>query len=126
MAADVEDNEVEFREELTDSAWEIDPSPSLTARFFSEIAGTFILVLLGVGTAMFGVQLGNGTLAVGLAFGFAVTLAIVVFGATSGAHLNPAITVGLWLAGRFPARDIAPYILAQVIGAVAASGANCA
>ena len=64
--------------------------PSLLARLGAEVAGTFILVLLGVGAALFSATGNNGTLAVGLSFGVAVIIAAFAFGNVSGAHLNPA------------------------------------
>lgn len=97
--------------------------PSLAARLGAELAGTFILVLLGVGAALFNKVGGNGTLTVGLSFGVAVIIAAFAFGSVSGAHLNPAVTVGVWLSGRLPGRDVVLYILAQVVGGAIAGGA---
>ena len=97
--------------------------PSLAGRLGAELAGTFILVLLGVGAALFSGTGNNGTLTVGLSFGVAVIIAAFAFGSVSGAHLNPAVTVGVWLAGRLPRRDVVPYILAQVVGGALAGGA---
>jgi aquaporin Z len=97
--------------------------PSLAARLGAELAGTFILVLLGVGAALFNSVGSNGTLTVGLSFGVAVIIAAFAFGSVSGAHLNPAVTVGVWLSGRLPGRDVVPYILAQVVGGALAGGA---
>ncbi|MGC4175904.1 aquaporin [Demequina sp.] len=114
----------EFTEELDNDIWADEPSgPSLIGRMLAEVAGTFILVLLGVGTALLMATGDNGTQTVGLAFGTAVIISAVAFGAISGAHLNPAVTIGVWLAGRFPGRDVVPYILAQVIGGLFAGGA---
>jgi aquaporin Z len=128
----------EFTEELEADIWADEPAgPSLISKMLAEVAGTFILVLLGVGTAItlsiasrstlflqsdsggyqpVGYSVVAPTLTVGLAFGVSVIIAAVVFGGVSGAHLNPAVTVGVWLAGRFPGRDVVPYVLAQVIG----------
>src|SRR6188474_2671410 len=107
----------EFSEELEADIWTDEPAgPSLITKMLAEVAGTFILVLLGVGTALLLTTGSNGTQTVGLAFGTAVIIAAVVFGGVSGAHLNPAVTLGVWIAGRFPGRDVVPYILAQVIG----------
>lgn len=123
----------EFTEELDADIWSDEPAgPSLITKMLAEVVGTFILVLLGVGTALTlglmssgtiviqgqnaGGILGGPTLTVGLAFGIALIIAAVVFGGVSGAHLNPAVTLGAWLAGRFPGRDVVPYVLAQVIG----------
>jgi len=118
------EDSAEFSEELEDEVWVEDLSgPSLLARMLAEVAGTFILVLLGVGAALLSGTGNNGTLTVGLAFGVAVIIAAIAFGGISGAHLNPAVTVGVWMSGRLPGRDVAPYILAQVIGAMAAGAA---
>jgi aquaporin Z len=95
----------------------------LAARLGAELAGTFILVLLGVGAALFSSLGTNGTLTVGLSFGVAVIIAAFAFGSVSGAHLNPAVTVGVWLSGRLPGRDVVPYVLAQVVGGALAGGA---
>ena len=134
----------EFIEEFDGDIW-IDETegPSLVTKMLAEVAGTFILVLLGVGTALMlgfgskwplyvqndtggygqiGYSVTSNPLVVGLAFGIAVIIAAVSFGQTSGAHLNPGITFGLWLGGRFPGRDVVPYILAQVIGGLFAGG----
>ena len=101
----------------------LDIGPSLATRVIAELVGTFVLVLVGMGAAVTAVG-GNGgmTIIVGAAFGVAVLVLIVAMGAISGAHLNPAVTVGLWTAGRFCGRDIAPYVLAQTVGAIAAGG----
>ena len=116
----VEVVEVEFetRSVVTEPA-----GSGLAARLGAELAGTFILVLLGVGAALFSGFGTNGTLTVGLSFGVAVIIAAFAFGGVSGAHLNPAVTVGVWLAGRLPGRDVVFYILSQVVGGALASGA---
>ncbi len=102
---------------------EPDPSgPSLLARVGAEVAGTFILVMLGVGMALM-ITLGvgsNGTFVVGLGFGIGALIATVAFGRVSGAHLNPAVTVGAWMAGRLSGLDVVPYILGQVVGGMLA------
>jgi MIP family channel proteins len=64
-----------------------------------------------------------GHVGVALAFGLVITLAVASTGHLSGAHINPAVTVGLWSVGRFPARDVLPYIVAQTMGAIAAAAA---
>ncbi len=121
-AADID--EVLVEEEMIEDIWVEDNSaPSLMARLGAEIAGTFILVVMGVGTALFLSVGNNGTLTAGLAFGAAVVIGATAFGHISGAHFNSAITVGVWLSGRFPGRDVAPYILAQLVGASLAGGA---
>ncbi|MBN3760254.1 aquaporin [Burkholderia sp. Ac-20365] len=92
----------------------------LGKRLVVESAGTAWLVFVGCGTAVLnaGAQ-GNSVLAVPLAFGLALATATYVLGRFSGAHFNPAVTVGFVTAQRFPVRDLAPYIAAQVLGAVA-------
>lgn len=90
-------------------------------RVGAEILGTFMLVFMGCGAAMMAASmpgLGIGTIGVALAFGLAVLAMSYALGHVSGAHLNPAVTVGAFIARRFPARDVMPYILAQVAGAV--------
>jgi aquaporin Z len=114
----------EFTDELEADIWSDEPAgPSLISKMLAEVVGTFILVLLGVGAALLSGLGNNGTLTVGLAFGVAVIIGAIAFGAVSGAHFNPAITLGVWLAGRFPGRDVVPYVLAQVIGALFAGAA---
>lgn len=110
-----------FAEDLDDDIWVDDPSgPGVIARLFAEAAGTFILVFMGLGALLFASG-GNGTLAVAFAFAVGLAIALVVFGSISGAHVNPAVTVGMWVAGRFPGRDVVPYILGQLFGGIAAS-----
>lgn len=87
----------------------------------AEFFGTFILILFGSAVVAQVVLSGsaNGTyLSINLGWGLAVTMAIYASAGVSGAHLNPAVTVGAFIARRFPARDVMPYILAQVAGAV--------
>ena len=87
----------------------------------AEMLGTFWLVLGGCGAAVLAAafpQVGVGLLGVALAFGLTVLTMAYAIGHISGCHLNPAVTVGLWAGGRFPAVDVIPYILAQVIGAL--------
>jgi MIP family channel proteins len=91
--------------------------------YLAEAIGTYFLVLIGPGAAMVDVRT-HGALGVpGIALAFAVVVIAMVwvFGPISGAHINPAVTVALWSARRFPARDVIPYVLAQCVGAVAAS-----
>jgi aquaporin Z len=97
---------------------------SLVQRLSGEVIGTFWLVLGGCGAAVLAAAfpaLGIGFAGVALAFGLTVLTMAYALGHVSGAHFNPAVTVGLWAGGRFPARDIVPYILAQCVGAVAAA-----
>ena len=85
----------------------------------AELIGTYWLVLGGCGSAVLAAafpDVGIGLLGVALAFGLTVVTMAYAIGHISGCHLNPAVTVGLWAGGRFPARDILPYIVAQVLG----------
>lgn len=91
-------------------------------RYAAESLGTFALVVVGPGAAMVAAKTGAfGHGGVALAFGLAVTLIVAASGHLGGAHINPAVTVGLWSVRRFPAREVLPYVLAQCLGAVAAS-----
>lgn len=93
----------------------------LTAEFF----GTFWLVLGGCGSAVLAAafpNVGIGLLGVALAFGLTVLTMAYAIGPISGCHLNPAVTVGLWIGKRFPGSKIAPYIVAQLLGAIAGGG----
>lgn len=94
----------------------------LTKRLSAEFIGTLWLVLGGCGAAVLDAafpQLGIGFAGVALAFGLTVLTMVYAIGHVSGGHLNPAVTVGLFVGGRFPARDILPYIVAQVLGGIA-------
>lgn len=107
---------------------------SLGRRLGAEFVGTFTLVFGGTGAAVFaakflsesepgrGTQLGIGFLGVALAFGLTVLTMAYALGHISGAHFNPAVTVGVWLGKRFPAKDVLPYIVVQVVAAILASG----
>jgi aquaporin Z len=89
----------------------------------AEFIGTFWLVLGGCGSAVLAAtfpDVGIGLAGVSLAFGLTVLTAAYSLGPISGGHFNPAVTVGLWAGGRFPARQIAPYIVVQVAGAIVA------
>jgi aquaporin Z len=91
----------------------------------AEFIGTFWLVFGGCGSAVIAAgfpQLGIGFVGVAFAFGLTLLTMAYTIGPISGCHINPAVTVGLWLAKRFPARDVIPYIIVQVIGAIAAAG----
>jgi aquaporin Z len=88
----------------------------------AEFLGTAWLVLGGCGSAVLAAgfpQLGIGFVGVSLAFGLTVLTMAYAIGHVSGCHLNPAVTIGLWSAGRFPAREVLPYVLTQVLGAFA-------
>lgn len=93
-------------------------------KYVAEFTGTFFLVLCGTGAIIVNEQYGGvlGTFGVPIAFGGIVTAMIYLFGSTSGAHLNPAVTLGFAALKLFPAKEILPYLLAQVGGALAASG----
>ncbi|OAV62913.1 aquaporin Z [Enteractinococcus helveticum] len=94
--------------------------PTTTARISAEVIGTFILVFGGVGTAVLaGAHV--GFLGIALAFGLTVVVGVYAFGPVSGGHFNPAITIGLATAGRFPWKDVLGYIIAQIIGGALAS-----
>ena len=93
--------------------------------YAAEFIGTFWLVLGGCGSAVLAAafpELGIGLLGVSLAFGLTVVTMAYAIGHISGCHLNPAVSIGLCVGGRFPARLLLPYIGAQVLGAVAAGG----
>ena len=90
----------------------------------AEAIGTFWLTFAGCGSAVIASafpEVGIGLLGVSLAFGLTVLTMAYAVGHISGCHLNPAVTVGLWAGGRFPGKDIGPYIAAQVIGAIVAA-----
>ena len=94
-------------------------------KFAAECFGTFWLVLGGCGSAVLAAafpNVGIGLLGVALAFGLTVLTMAYAIGHISGCHLNPAVSIGLWAGGRFPAKDLAPYIIAQVIGGLIAGG----
>ena len=91
----------------------------------AEFFGTFWLVLGGCGSAVLAAafpNVGIGLLGVALAFGLTVLTMAFAIGHISGCHLNPAVSVGLWAGGRFPAKHLFPYIVAQVLGAIVAGG----
>lgn len=96
---------------------------SMGKRFTAELFGTFWLVFGGCGSAVLAAafpDLGIGFAGVALAFGLTVVTMAYAVGHISGGHFNPAVTVGLCAGGRFPAKDVIPYIVAQVIGGIAA------
>jgi aquaporin Z len=91
----------------------------------AEFFGTFWLVLGGCGSAVLAAafpHVGIGLLGVALAFGLTVLTMAFAIGHISGCHLNPAISIGLWAGGRFPAKKLLPYIVAQVLGGLVAGG----
>ena len=92
-------------------------------RYGAEFFGTFWLVLGGCGSAVLSAafpNVGIGLLGVSLAFGLTVLTMAFAIGHISGCHLNPAVSIGLWAGGRFPAKDLLPYIIAQVLGGIVA------
>lgn len=92
-------------------------------RYGAEFFGTFWLVLGGCGSAVLAAafpDVGIGLLGVSFAFGLTVLTMAYAIGHISGCHLNPAVSIGLWAGGRFPAKQLLPYIIAQVLGAVVA------
>ena len=91
-------------------------------RYAAEALGTFVLVAVGPGAAMVAAKTSAfGHPGVALAFGLAVTLCVASFGHLSGAHINPAVTIGFWSVRRFPGREVLPYVVAQCVGAIASS-----
>ena len=97
---------------------------TLSRRLVAEFLGTFWLVLGGCGSAVLAAkfpQVGIGLVGVALAFGLTLLTMAFAIGHISGCHINPAVTVGLWVGGRFRAGDVVPYILVQVLGGIAAA-----
>ncbi len=93
-------------------------------KYLAEFLGTFWLVFGGCGSAVLAAaypELGIGFMGVALAFGLTVLTGAYAFGHISGGHFNPAVSVGLWVGGRFEAKELAPYIISQVIGATIAA-----
>ncbi len=91
----------------------------------AEFIGTLWLVLGGCGSAVLAAafpELGIGFVGVSIAFGLTVLTMAYAIGHISGCHLNPAVSVGLWIGGRFEAKDLLPYIVAQVLGGIAGAG----
>jgi aquaporin Z len=97
----------------------------MLAKLLAEGLGTFWLVLGGCGSAVLAAafpDVGIGLLGVSLAFGLTVVTGAYALGPISGGHFNPAVTIGLWAGGRFPASGVAPYVGAQVVGGIAGAG----
>ncbi len=93
-------------------------------KLLAEFIGTFWLVLGGCGSAVLAAafpNVGIGLVGVSLAFGLTVLTIAYSLGHISGAHLNPAVSIGLWVGGRFNSKDLLPYIIAQVLGAITAA-----
>jgi aquaporin Z len=94
-------------------------------KYAAEFIGTFWLVLGGCGSAVLAAafpEVGIGLMGVSLAFGLTVLTMAFAIGHISGCHLNPAVSIGLWAGGRFPAKELLPYIVAQVVGGIVAGG----
>ncbi len=94
-------------------------SMKITTKAVAEFFGTFWLVLLGAGSAVLAAaypEVGIGFLGVAIAFGLALLTAAYAIGRISGCHVNPAVSLGLWVGGRFKTADLLPYIVAQVAG----------
>lgn len=99
---------------------------SMSRRLSAEFIGTFWLVFGGCGSAVFAAafpELGIGFAGVALAFGLTVLTMVYAVGHISGGHFNPAVSIGLAAAGRFPLRDLVPYIVVQVVAAIVAAAA---
>jgi len=94
-------------------------------KYTAEFLGTFWLVLGGCGSAVLAAafpQVGIGLLGVSFAFGLTVLTMAFAIGHVSGCHLNPAVSLGLFVAGRFPKKELFPYMLSQILGAIAGAG----
>ncbi len=94
-------------------------------KILAEFLGTFWLVIGGCGSAVLAAgfpEVGIGLVGVSLAFGLTVLTIAYSMGHISGAHLNPAVTIGLWMGGRISAKEILPYVVSQVLGGIAAAG----
>jgi aquaporin Z len=97
----------------------------VVSKVSAELIGTFWLVLGGCGSALLAAQFQNvgiGLLGISLAFGLTVLTGAYALGPISGGHFNPAVSVGLWVGGRFPTTSLLPYIVAQVVGGVIGAG----
>ncbi|NJN28839.1 MAG: aquaporin Z [Cyclobacteriaceae bacterium] len=97
----------------------------LSQKLAAEFVGTFWLVLGGCGSAVLAAafpEVGIGLLGVSLAFGLTVLTLVYGLGHVSGAHFNPAVSVGLWVGGRFSGKELLPYIITQVLGGLAGAG----
>ena len=93
-------------------------------KYIAEFIGTFWLVFGGCGSALLAASFpgsGIGWIGVALAFGLTVLTIFYALGHISGAHLNPAVTIGLWAGGRFSSKSVLPYIISQILGAIVAA-----
>ncbi|WP_024481340.1 aquaporin Z [Cellulophaga baltica] len=94
-------------------------------KLIAEFIGTFWLVLGGCGSAVLAAgipEIGIGLVGVALAFGLTVLTGVYALGHISGGHFNPAVSIGLWVGGRFEAKELLPYIISQVLGGIAGAG----
>ena len=97
-----------------------------TKKYLAEVIGTFVLVFMGCGSAMLlGVGAEGGHLAVAFAFGLSIVAMAYVIGSVSGCHINPAVSLSMWLNKKLPLKDFIGYVIAQVIGAIAAAALLC-
>lgn len=116
-----------FREALAEDTHDTNLIDKIMKKYLAEMIGTMVLVLMGCGSAVFAgnaaaeVSAGVGTLGVALAFGLSVVAMAYTIGGISGCHINPAITLGVYLSGRMKGKDAGMYMLFQVIGAVIGS-----
>lgn len=92
-------------------------------KYLAECIGAFVLVFAGTGAIVVNDTYGSvSQVGIALTFGLAVTAMVCSIGEVSGAHINPAVTIGFWLSGRFAGKSVMPYVLAQILGACLASG----
>lgn len=106
-----------YAEEFTEEVWAYEPAgPKLSSRLVAEFVGTLALVLIGVGTALTTSQ--GIAVFVGLGFGLVILAGVAAVGHISGAHFNPAVTLGALIAGRIRAADALYYVVAQVLGGI--------
>ena len=95
-------------------------SPAIK-KYLAELVGTAVLVLVGCGAVAiggYGAAFPLGALQIGFAFGLAVMAMAYAIGPVSGCHINPAVTVAMWVAGRMESRDVVGYIISQLVGAI--------
>src|SRR4030042_2212348 len=113
---------------MTDSEKITLPTPiPPTKKYIAELIGTMVLVLMGCGSAVIaGANLsginGNGTIGISFAFGLAVLAMVYAIGAISGCHINPAISISMFVAGKLSGKDTALYVVFQSIGAIIGAG----
>ena len=99
------------------------PTPiSPTKKYAAELIGTMVLVLMGCGSAVIAGAYLGGTVGIALAFGLAVLVMVYAIGAISGCHINPAISIAMFVAGKLSAKDTAFYVVFQCVGAIIGAG----